>query len=72
VEIICSDEREHRRRVEDRVPDIPGLSGPTWQQVIDRDYRAWERDRIVIDTAQQTIEQSVEMLVALLPGPTPV
>ena len=39
VEIICSDQREHRRRVENRVSDIPGLTGPTWQEVVDRDYR---------------------------------
>ena len=66
VEIICSDDREHRRRVEERVPDIPGLTGPTWQQVIDRDYRPWQRDHIVIDTAELTIEQSVDMLAASL------
>lgn len=69
VEILCSDKREHRRRVEDRVSDIPGHIGPTWQEVIDRDYRSWERDRIVIDTANQTIEQSVDMLLAMLPRP---
>jgi predicted kinase len=66
VEIICSDQPEHRRRVEHRVPDIPGHTGPTWQEVVDRDYRAWERDHIVFDTAQLTIDQSVDRLVALL------
>ena len=71
VEIVCSAEREHRRRLEDRVSDIPGVTGPTWQEVIDRDYRAWERDHIVLDTAGQTIEQSVNALVALLPRPHP-
>lgn len=71
VEIICSDEHEHRRRVEHRVPDIAGLTGPTWQEVVDRDYRPWERDHIVIDTARLTIEQSIERLLAMLPGRQP-
>jgi predicted kinase len=66
VEITCSDEREHRRRVEDRVPDIAGLTGPAWQDVVDRDYRPWQRDHIIIDTAGLTIEQSVDMLAAML------
>ena len=66
VEIICSDQREHRRRVENRVSDIPGLTGPTWQEVVDRDYRPWERDHIVVDTAGDTVEQSVLALLALL------
>ena len=66
VEIICSDQREHRRRVEARVSDVPGLTGPTWQDVVDRDYRRWEHDHIVIDTARLTIEQSVETLLAQL------
>jgi predicted kinase len=66
VEIVCSDEREHRRRIEQRVSDIAGLMGPTWQEVIDRDYRPWQRDHIVIDTAGDTVEQSVLALLALL------
>jgi hypothetical protein len=28
VEIVCSDEKEHRHRVENRVTDIPGLTSP--------------------------------------------
>lgn len=71
VEIVCSDQREHRRRVEDRVSDLPGLTGPTWQEVADRDYRAWDRDHIVIDTARLTIEQSIDTLMALVPSPGP-
>jgi predicted kinase len=67
VEVRCSDDREHRRRVEQRLGDIPGLSGPTWQEVVSRDYRAWAREHIVIDTAGRTIEQSVAMLRAALP-----
>jgi predicted kinase len=49
VEIICSDEDEHRRRVESRAEDITGLRMPTWQQITERPYEGWERDRLVID-----------------------
>ena len=62
VEILCSDLAEHRRRVESRVSDIAGFELPTWEEVINRDYRAWDREHIVIDTAGKTIEQSVTML----------
>lgn len=51
VEVICSDPAEHRRRVETRTIDMPGLIPPSWQQVLERDYAPWDRPRIVIDTA---------------------
>ena len=51
VEVICSDPVEHRRRAEARVIDIPGLVGPTWQEIVDRDYRPWDRSPLVVDTA---------------------
>jgi predicted kinase len=43
VEIICSDAAEHRRRIESRVPDIAGHALPTWHDVVERDYHAWDR-----------------------------
>jgi predicted kinase len=66
VEVECSDDREHRRRVEHRLADIPVLSGPTWEEVVSRDYRAWDREHIVIDTAGRTTEESVAMIRAAL------
>lgn len=51
VEVICSDPEEHRRRVEIRTADIPGLRLPTWQQVSERQYEPWHRDRLLVDTA---------------------
>jgi predicted kinase len=62
VEITCSDAAEHRQRVETRTTTVRGLRLPTWQEVVDRDYRTWDRDRIVIDTACQTVEQAVRSL----------
>ncbi len=67
VEIECSDYQEHRRRVEGRLGEIPGLHGPTWPEVMARDYRPWERTRIVIDTAGRTVAQSLATLRDALP-----
>jgi predicted kinase len=66
IEIICSDPQEHRRRVETRTTDVPGLRLPTWKEVIERDYRLWDRERLVIDTARRTPEQSLKTLRAAL------
>ncbi|MGH9735587.1 MAG: AAA family ATPase [Candidatus Acidiferrales bacterium] len=62
VEIICSDPDEHKSRVQVRVTDIPGLLLPNWEDVISREYHPWNRQRIVIDTAGRSIEDSVESL----------
>ena len=59
IEVICSDEAEHRRRVETRTTDVPGLIPPTWQDVTARDYRPWTRERLVIDTAGREVEACV-------------
>jgi predicted kinase len=66
IEIVCSDEREHRRRVETRVTDIPGLRLPTWADVVARDYRAWDRPRTVIDTANTSPDESLATMHAAL------
>lgn len=66
IEIVCSDPAEHRRRVEGRVSDVPGLTPPTWQEVTDRDYRPWTRERLVVDTAGRSVEACVTEIVAAL------
>jgi predicted kinase len=58
VEVLCSDRDEHRRRVETRTVDVPGLVLPTWQEVVNREYEPWHRDRLVIDTAHTSPEQA--------------
>jgi predicted kinase len=65
VEIVCSDRAEHRRRVESRdaEPFGPRL---TWLDVVSRDYRLWDRERIVLDTASATVKNHVQRLRALI------
>ena len=66
IETICSDAAEHRRRVEGRVSDVPGLVLPTWAQTMARDYHPWDRDHLVIDTAGVSIERCVEQAFAAI------
>ena len=68
VEVVCSDVDEHRRRVESRVADIPGHRVPTWAEVLARDYRAWDSERIVIDTARASAAESMQVIVSALRG----
>lgn len=63
VEVVCSDPAEHRRRVRSRSVDIPGLPLPDWQQVVDREYEPWGRERVVVDTAGQSPPQSLALLL---------
>jgi predicted kinase len=68
VEIVCSDAQEHRRRVETRAADIAGHRLPTWPEVVERDYRAWDRPRLVVDTARLNVEECVRMILARVPA----
>lgn len=66
LEIVCSDPDEHRRRVETRVSDVAGLRLPDWNAVVGRDYQPWDRERVTIDTAGQSLERCVEAALAAL------
>jgi predicted kinase len=68
IEVQCSDANEHRRRVETRITDIPGLRLPTWEEVVSREYHPWDREHLVIDTAGRTMEQNVDILREVLRG----
>lgn len=72
VEIVCSDEDEHRRRVETRAVDVPGLVLPEWRAVVERDYQPWDRERLVVDTAGHDLAASVAIIrLAMKPGVDP-
>jgi predicted kinase len=62
IEVVCSDTDEHRRRVETRTIDVAGLTPPTWQEVVNREYDPWDQPRIVIDTANRTPADSLNEL----------
>lgn len=62
VELTCSDPAEHRRRVEEREMDVPGLARPTWQSVLDRSYEPWDRSRLLLDTATVTVTDALDAI----------
>jgi predicted kinase len=69
VEVICSDPAEHRRRVASRSVDIADLPLPDWEAVAGREYEPWNRERIVVDTAEAAPEESLAALLrALMTG----
>jgi predicted kinase len=66
VELVCSDIDEHKRRVESRSPDIDHHRVPTWSEVLAHDYRPWDSERLVIDTARLNVPQCVQSIVSAI------
>lgn len=66
IEVICSNEAEHRQRVETRTSTVAGLELPTWQEVQKRTYHAWVAERIVIDTADKSVNECMQELLKQL------
>jgi predicted kinase len=66
VEVVCSDEAEHRRRVESRESDVVGLVKPTWAEVVGREYEPWSRSPLVIDTATTLPDEAVERIASAM------
>lgn len=66
IELICSDAGEHRQRVETRVNDVPGLVLPNWAAVTGRDYRPWERERLLIDSAGRDVRACAADVLAAI------
>jgi len=64
LQVVCSDAREHRHRVDTRASETPGLALPDWAAVTARDYHAWDRDGPTLDTAQRSLAECVEAALA--------
>ena len=63
IELICSDELEHKQRVEQREPDISGHKVPTWKSVVDREYEHWEHPHVILDTAAKSPKDVSQLAV---------
>jgi len=71
VLVVCSDVAEHRRRVEERVSDLPGLAPPDWHSVTHRRFEAWEGPHLRLDTAMLSPAEAIERVeahIAALPA----
>lgn len=63
LQVICSDVTEHRRRVETRQLDIPGLTPPSWHSVLNHEYESWDKEPFTVDTA---LDSPAEALAAIV------
>lgn len=52
VEVFCSDEQEHRRRLSGRHRGIVGFPEPTWESIAGRreGFRGWDDERLRVDS----------------------
>lgn len=66
IEVVCSDIHEHRSRVESRLTEAPGPKLPTWSEVVSREYHQWTTDRLLIDTAGRSPQESQTELLCQL------
>ena len=66
IEVICSNASEHKERIEKREPGIEHLVLPSWEDVKNREYDSWDTDRLLIDTAGKSINESVKYLFTIL------
>jgi predicted kinase len=62
IEVICSDEKEHKRRVEQRVSDIGGFTLPDWSSITSHDYSPWTEPRLIVDTALLSVGDAVSAI----------
>lgn len=63
IEFTCSDQTQHRHRVENREADISGHILPDWQKVITREYDPWRSASFTLDTSLMTAEEAVEKIL---------
>lgn len=69
LEVVCGDPGEHRRRVETRQADIAGHRLPTWREVVERDYQAFDPPIPCLDTATADAEALAEAVCRRLGHP---
>lgn len=67
IEVVCSDEEEHRARVEARFKASPESGQPAWADVKNREYHDWTVERILLDTSGKTERECLHELLAGLP-----
>ena len=66
IELVCSDKRLHRARLESRTGDIAGLVLPSWQDVLACHYEPWVEPHAIIDTARLTVAQAIEAAARII------
>lgn len=63
VEIVCTDQKEHRRRLEARNADVEEPTPlVTWEQVQKREHHEWNSAHLRLDTSKLSVEDCVEQI----------
>jgi len=70
VEVVCSDQEEHRRRIESRGSLTPPLPAPTWDEVVRREYRPWREPILRVQGDRSPVE-NVSRVLDYLSRPPP-
>ena len=60
IHLFCSDAVEHKRRVKERVADVPGHVLPTWEAVTHRAFEPRDDDYLLLDTAKMSLVELVD------------
>jgi predicted kinase len=56
IEVVCKNKQTHRNRVETRY-NINKNKYPSWDDVLDREYQAWNQSIVTIDTSANTPQE---------------
>ena len=67
IHCICSDQKEHKRRLEGRHRGIPGWYELTWKQVLDaaKRFENWTTDHLTCDS-MNPVEMNYAMIEAYI------
>lgn len=69
IRLVCSDQVEHRRRVEAKRDDIEGSIRPTWQDVLAHGIEPWDgAPHLLVDTATTSVAEAVAACAAFVEG----
>jgi predicted kinase len=71
VEVICSNEDEHKRRAEGRSSDVEGLVKPAWTAILDREYEPWLRRPLVVDSATTSPDSAAQRIASRMASARP-
>jgi hypothetical protein len=65
VEIVCSDRREHRKRIRDRGAPTPPLPAVRWEEVVRREYRPWSEPLLRLDGTRPVAVNAATLIADL-------
>jgi len=68
IELVCRDLALHQQRAENRSSDISGHRHPTWDEIVNRHYEPWDREHLVLDTADSSLDHLVDCAEAYIRG----